>query len=113
MNRSAKDFVAIVELAEGNHEYKFNVDGEWINDPNSPVVETSQGESINDITFFNIWLKWNRYPETSFYDVTLFLALVNRRLIDFLPIWNIDINVKITLATFVCQKFANNFDLLY
>lgn len=49
MNRSAKDFVAIVELAEGNHEYKFNVDGEWINDPNSPVVETSQGFKNNVI----------------------------------------------------------------
>jgi 5'-AMP-activated protein kinase regulatory beta subunit len=49
MNRSAKDFVAIVELAEGNHEYKFNVDGEWINDPNSPVVETSQGKMTSQI----------------------------------------------------------------
>ena len=39
----AKDFVAIVELAEGNHEYKFLVDGEWVNDPNSPVVETPAG----------------------------------------------------------------------
>lgn len=57
MNRSAKDFVAIVELAEGNHEYKFNVDGEWINDPNSPVVETSQGKidtSLYDVTNFSI-----------------------------------------------------------
>jgi 5'-AMP-activated protein kinase regulatory beta subunit len=43
MNKSAKDFVAIVELAEGNHEYKFFVDGEWVNDPNSPVVENTEG----------------------------------------------------------------------
>ena len=46
MNRSAKDFVAIVELAEGNHEYKFMVDGEWVNDPNSPVVESYPGNKI-------------------------------------------------------------------
>lgn len=48
MNRSAKDFVAIVELAEGNHEYKFLVDGQWVNDNNSPVVETDQGEFCHD-----------------------------------------------------------------
>ena len=45
MNKSAKDFVAIVELAEGNHEYKFMVDGEWVNDPNSPVIETTPGKT--------------------------------------------------------------------
>ena len=50
MNKSAKDFVAIVELAEGNHEYKFLVDGEWVNDPNSPVVETSTGERSDSST---------------------------------------------------------------
>jgi len=46
MNRSAKDFVAIAELAEGNHEYKFLVDGQWVNDNNSPVIETEQGNIL-------------------------------------------------------------------
>jgi len=36
MSRSTKDFVAIVDLKEGEHEYKFLVDGEWVNDPNEP-----------------------------------------------------------------------------
>ena len=39
--------MAIVELAEGNHEYKFLVDGEWVNDPNSPVVENEPGHKNN------------------------------------------------------------------
>ncbi len=43
--RSAKDFVAIAELAEGTHEYKFLVDGEWVNDSNSPVVESTPGNA--------------------------------------------------------------------
>jgi hypothetical protein len=53
MNRSAKDFVAIVELAEGNHEYKFHVDGEWVNDPNSPVAENGEGTTIINLSFLN------------------------------------------------------------
>lgn len=45
MNRSVKDFVAIVDLAEGQHEYKFQVDGEWINDVNSPTLKTETGDT--------------------------------------------------------------------
>ena len=41
MSRSTKDFVAIVDLKEGEHEYKFLVDGEWINDPNEPKVNAT------------------------------------------------------------------------
>ena len=39
MSRSNKDFVAIVDLKEGEHEYKFVVDGKWINDPNASIKE--------------------------------------------------------------------------
>ena len=39
MSKSTKDFVAIVDLKEGEHEYKFLVDGEWVNDPNEPKVD--------------------------------------------------------------------------
>jgi len=50
MNKSAKDFVAIVELAEGNHEYKFMVDGEWVKEPNAPIVESSPGNILESVT---------------------------------------------------------------
>ena len=39
MSRSTKDFVAIVDLKEGEHEYKYLVDGEWVNDPNEPKID--------------------------------------------------------------------------
>lgn len=39
MVRSTKDFVAIVDLGEGDHEYKFQVDGEWINDKGEAETE--------------------------------------------------------------------------
>lgn len=34
---STKDFVAIVDLKEGEHEYKFLVDGEWTCDTSQTV----------------------------------------------------------------------------
>lgn len=34
MAKSDGDFVAIVDLAEGEHQYKFVVDGNWEHDPN-------------------------------------------------------------------------------
>lgn len=30
---SRSNFTTIIELAEGRHEYKFFVDGEWVHDP--------------------------------------------------------------------------------
>ena len=39
---SEKDFIAIVDLAEGKHEYKFFVDGEW-------KVNTSDIACANDL----------------------------------------------------------------
>ncbi|KAF6723603.1 5'-AMP-activated protein kinase subunit beta-1 [Oryzias melastigma] len=33
LNRSQKNFVAIVDLPEGEHQYKFCVDGQWTLDP--------------------------------------------------------------------------------
>ena len=32
---SQGEFSAIIELPEGEHEYKFCVDGRWIHDPNA------------------------------------------------------------------------------
>ena len=45
MSKSTKDFVAIVDLKEGEHEYKFLVDGEWVNDPNEPKVIDATDEN--------------------------------------------------------------------
>ena len=36
--RSQGEFSAILELPEGEHEYKFCVDGRWIHDPNAVSV---------------------------------------------------------------------------
>ncbi len=35
---SQGDFTAIVDLAEGRHEYKFFVDGQWVHDSNEVCI---------------------------------------------------------------------------
>ncbi|KAL7986743.1 hypothetical protein Chor_013026 [Crotalus horridus] len=42
------NFVAILDLPEGEHQYKFFVDGQWTHDPSEPVV-TSQLGTVNNI----------------------------------------------------------------
>nr|ANT47200.1 5'-AMP-activated protein kinase subunit beta-1 [Dastarcus helophoroides] len=49
MVKSHGDFVTIIELPEGEHQYKFFVDGEWKNDPNNKTVE-EQGAKNNLIS---------------------------------------------------------------
>jgi len=49
MVKSHADFVTIVDLPEGDHQYKFYVDGEWKNDPNTKIVETDNGAKNNQI----------------------------------------------------------------
>ncbi|XP_029475586.1 5'-AMP-activated protein kinase subunit beta-1 [Rhinatrema bivittatum] len=46
--RSHNNFVAILDLPEGEHQYKFYVDGQWTHDPSEPVV-TSQLGTVNNI----------------------------------------------------------------
>lgn len=46
--KSHNDFVAILDLPEGEHQYKFFVDGQWVHDPSEPVV-TSQMGTINNL----------------------------------------------------------------
>ncbi|KAG9338421.1 hypothetical protein JZ751_025825 [Albula glossodonta] len=48
LNKSHNDFVAILDLPEGEHQYKFFVDGQWVHDPSEPVV-TSQMGTINNL----------------------------------------------------------------
>ncbi|XP_035514080.1 5'-AMP-activated protein kinase subunit beta-1-like [Morone saxatilis] len=48
LNRSQKNFVAIVDLPEGEHQYKFCVDGLWTLDPAGAVM-TSKTGTINNV----------------------------------------------------------------
>uniref|UniRef100_H2YE10 5'-AMP-activated protein kinase subunit beta-1 n=1 Tax=Ciona savignyi TaxID=51511 RepID=H2YE10_CIOSA len=48
LNRSHDDFVAIVDLPVGEHEYKFFVDGDWKIDPNEPTKENKMG-TLNNV----------------------------------------------------------------
>ncbi|XP_061696060.1 5'-AMP-activated protein kinase subunit beta-2 isoform X3 [Syngnathoides biaculeatus] len=48
LNKSHNDFVAILDLPEGEHQYKFFVDGQWLHDPSEALV-TSQLGTINNL----------------------------------------------------------------
>uniref|UniRef100_A0A8C7TPC6 Protein kinase, AMP-activated, beta 1 non-catalytic subunit, a n=1 Tax=Oncorhynchus mykiss TaxID=8022 RepID=A0A8C7TPC6_ONCMY len=48
LTRSQNNFVAIVDLPEGEHQYKFYVDGTWTHDPAEPVV-TNQLGTVNNV----------------------------------------------------------------
>jgi 5'-AMP-activated protein kinase regulatory beta subunit len=50
MVRSHGDFVAIVDLPEGEHSYRYYIDGEWKCDPGVPIKETNTGSKNNVIT---------------------------------------------------------------
>ncbi|KAL5289088.1 PRKAB2 family protein [Megaselia abdita] len=50
MVKSHKDFVTIVDLPEGDHQYKFFVDGEWRHDPKMKNVENDIGTKNNMIS---------------------------------------------------------------
>ncbi|XP_075166060.1 5'-AMP-activated protein kinase subunit beta-1 [Haematobia irritans] len=47
MVRSHGNFVTIIDLPEGDHHYKFFVDGEWKHDPKLKSVENEAGETTN------------------------------------------------------------------
>ncbi|MEE6504188.1 hypothetical protein FKM82_005092 [Ascaphus truei] len=46
--KSHNNFAAILDLPEGEHQYKFYVDGHWTHDPSEPVV-TSQLGTVNNV----------------------------------------------------------------
>jgi len=50
MIKSDNDFVAILELPEGKHEYKFFIDGRWEYDLNEPSVDDGQNGRNNVVT---------------------------------------------------------------
>ncbi|XP_043571918.1 5'-AMP-activated protein kinase subunit beta-1-like isoform X1 [Chiloscyllium plagiosum] len=48
LTRSHNNFVAILDLPEGEHQYKFYVDGQWTHDTSEPIT-TSQLGTINNV----------------------------------------------------------------
>uniref|UniRef100_A0A673KXZ7 5'-AMP-activated protein kinase subunit beta-2-like n=1 Tax=Sinocyclocheilus rhinocerous TaxID=307959 RepID=A0A673KXZ7_9TELE len=42
MNKSHNDFVAILDLPEGEHQYKFFVDGQWLHDPSEVTISAQR-----------------------------------------------------------------------
>lgn len=47
MNSSLDEFTTIIELPEGEHQFKFFVDGTWIHDPNLPTTSDTFGGRNN------------------------------------------------------------------
>ncbi|XP_023938690.2 5'-AMP-activated protein kinase subunit beta-1 [Bicyclus anynana] len=50
MVKSHGDFVTIIDLPEGEHQYKFFVDGEWKHDPTVKLVDNGMGSKNNLVT---------------------------------------------------------------
>lgn len=50
MVKSHGDFVTIVDLPEGTHQYKFLVDGEWQHDPTEPTMDNGIGSKNNVVS---------------------------------------------------------------
>nr|UXK97098.1 AMP-activated protein kinase beta subunit [Haliotis discus hannai] len=46
--KSHGDFYTIVDLPEGDHQYKFYVDGQWIHNPNEPTSNNEMG-TLNNV----------------------------------------------------------------
>jgi len=49
MVKSQKDFVALIDLPVGEHQYKFFVDDTWTHDSNLPTVKNEMGTKNNVI----------------------------------------------------------------
>jgi len=45
--KSHGDFYTILDLPEGDHQYKFYVDGQWVSAPSEPVASSEMGTSNN------------------------------------------------------------------
>ncbi|KAJ8379442.1 hypothetical protein SKAU_G00002200 [Synaphobranchus kaupii] len=48
LTKSQNNFVAILDLPEGEHQYKFYVDGQWTHDPAEPTVTNHLG-TVNNV----------------------------------------------------------------
>jgi len=61
MVKSHGDFVTIIDLPEGEHQYRYYVDGEWKNDPHSSVVE-NESTGKGKLLFFFILFPSSNHP---------------------------------------------------
>lgn len=48
--RGSRTFATAVSLPPGNHQYKFIVDGEWLEDPKAEAVPNSFGTNNSQIS---------------------------------------------------------------
>lgn len=53
MVKSHGDFVTIIDLPEGEHQYKFYVDGEWRHDPGVKIIDNGMGSKNNLVSVKN------------------------------------------------------------
>ncbi|XP_077301836.1 5'-AMP-activated protein kinase subunit beta-1 [Arctopsyche grandis] len=53
MVKSHGDFVTIIDLPEGEHQYKFYVDGEWKHDPDLKLIDNGMGSKNNLVSVKN------------------------------------------------------------
>ncbi|XP_050404529.1 5'-AMP-activated protein kinase subunit beta-2 isoform X1 [Patella vulgata] len=51
--KSQGDFYTIVDLPEGEHEYKFYIDGNWVKDPSEPTKSNQLGTENNIVRVRN------------------------------------------------------------
>ncbi|EDL19835.1 protein kinase, AMP-activated, beta 1 non-catalytic subunit, isoform CRA_a [Mus musculus] len=53
LTRSQNNFVAILDLPEGEHQYKFFVDGQWTHDPSESCPARPQDPTTRSLTCLN------------------------------------------------------------
>uniref|UniRef100_A0A8D1V5Z1 Protein kinase AMP-activated non-catalytic subunit beta 2 n=1 Tax=Sus scrofa TaxID=9823 RepID=A0A8D1V5Z1_PIG len=59
---SHNDFVAILDLPEGEHQYKFFVDGQWVHDPSETFPAHPQGLMVKKCMCFDQRRDSNPHP---------------------------------------------------
>ncbi|XP_046388891.1 5'-AMP-activated protein kinase subunit beta-1 [Ischnura elegans] len=69
MVKSHGDFVTIIDLPEGEHQYKFFVDGEWRHDPGVALIDNGMGSKNNLVsvnkTDFEVFMALAKDSESS------------------------------------------------
>ncbi|KAF2905151.1 hypothetical protein ILUMI_01026 [Ignelater luminosus] len=73
MVKSHGDFVTIIDLPEGEHQYKFFVDGEWKHDPGLKIIDNGMGSKNNLVSVkksdFEVFQALAKDSETNASDV--------------------------------------------
>nr|BAG64976.1 unnamed protein product [Homo sapiens]BAH14554.1 unnamed protein product [Homo sapiens] len=71
---SHNDFVAILDLPEGEHQYKFFVDGQWVHDPSETFPAHPQGLMVKKCMRFDLRKDSNPHPSFLLIYFKLFLT---------------------------------------